>query len=163
MKTTSVLWFSAILSFSVAGVRAQQVPIIGLDQLENRLSAGADTTYVVNFWATWCGPCVKELPYFETLHQAREAEKVKVLLVTLDFPEHLESKVIPFIASRELKSEVQLLDEADPNTWIPRLSTDWSGAIPATLFVNTNKKTRHFHEGSFKEGELEAKLTEFGL
>lgn len=142
---------------------AQSVPVIGLSQLENRLNNGGDTTYVVNFWATWCGPCVKELPFFENLHLNSAGTNRKVLLVTLDFVSQLESKVIPFLEEKQLKSEVLLMDEDKPNQWIPRVSEAWSGAIPATLFVNTQKKTRHFHEGSFKEGELELKLKEIGL
>ena len=153
----------AFVVFSVLGMRAQNVPVIGLKQLETRLANGGDTTYVVNFWATWCGPCVKELPYFETLGANNSDKNFKVLLVTLDFVENLESKVIPFVERKEVKSEVLLLDESNPNDWIPRVSEKWSGAIPATIFVNTQKKTRHFHEGSFMEGELETKLIELGL
>jgi len=152
-----------LIAFSVVGLHAQNVPVIDLNYLDERLENGADTTYVVNFWATWCGPCVKELPFFESVESNNAGEKFKVLLVTLDFVENLESKVIPFIDKKEIKSEVLLLDEGNPNEWIPRLSEKWSGAIPATIFVNTQKKTRHFHEGSFKEGELEAKLKELGL
>lgn len=170
MKTTvlNLLRWSAIaliLGFvcSNQNALAQTVPVINLDQLDSRLQNGADTTFVVNFWATWCGPCVKELPYFETLESNNADEKMKVLLVTLDFVENLESKVIPFIAKKEIKSEVLLLDEVNPNNWIPRVSEKWSGAIPATIFVNTQKKTRHFYEGSFKEGELEMKLKELNL
>jgi hypothetical protein len=144
-------------------VDGQTISVISLDQLEQRLDNGADTSFVVNFWATWCGPCVKELPYFDQLTVHAVGTKTKVLLVSLDFAEHLDSKVIPFVAERGLKSEVMLMDEAKPNKWIPRVSTDWSGAIPATLFVNTQKKTRHFYEGSFNEGELELKLQKLGL
>ena len=139
--------FIALIALSFAELQAQNVPVIDLDQLDARLENGADTTYVVNFWATWCGPCVKELPFFETLESNNTGEKFKVLLVTLDFVENLESKVIPFIERKEIKSEVLLLDESNPNEWIPRVSDKWSGAIPATIFVNTQKKTRHFHEG----------------
>lgn len=142
---------------------AQKVPVIGLDVLEARLNEGGDTTYIVNFWATWCGPCVKELPYFENVHVNAEGTNRKVLLVTLDFVTQLESKVIPFLKEKQLKSEVLLMDEDNPNKWIPRVSEEWSGALPATLFINTQKKTRHFHEGSFKEGELEIKLQQLGL
>ena len=142
---------------------AQNVPIINLDQLEQRLEKGTDTTFVVNFWATWCSPCVKELPYFENLGATRANKPFKVLLVTLDFAENLETKVVPFIKKKAIKSEVLLLDETNPNKWIPRVSNDWSGAIPATVFINKQKKTRHFHEGSFKEGELESMLKEIGL
>lgn len=142
---------------------SQNIPVIGLDDLESRLDNGSDTTYVVNFWATWCGPCVKELPYFEALEKANHGKKFKVLLVSLDFVNQLESKVVPFLERKKLISEVVLMDEDRPNKWIPRVSEKWTGALPATLFVNTQKKTRHFHEGSFKEGELEQKLTEIGL
>jgi thiol-disulfide isomerase/thioredoxin len=151
------------LVLTTAALQGQTVSIIGLDQLEARLANGADTSFIVNFWATWCGPCVKELPYFEQVENGSAGTNRKVLLVSLDFAEQLDSKVIPFIIDRGLKSEVVLMDEAKPNKWIPRVSTDWSGAIPATLFVNTEKKTRHFYEGSFKEGELETKLQELGF
>ncbi len=142
---------------------AQNISIIQLDDLEQRISAQADTTFVVNFWATWCAPCVKELPYFEMLQQERSKERTKVLLVSLDFTEHIDTKLIPFIEKKALKCEVSVLDEQNDNVWIPRVDPAWSGAIPATFFVNTTKKTRHFHEGSFKEGELEALLIKLGL
>ncbi len=163
MRSLHLVVFLLVTVLLGVNSQAQNVPVINVDQLESRLENGADTTFVVNFWATWCGPCVKELPFFETLGANNSAAKFKVLLVTMDFVENLESKVIPFIAKKEIKSAVLLLDEGNPNEWIPRVSEKWSGAIPATIFVNTQKKTRHFHEGSFKEGELEAKLQELGL
>ena len=155
--------FALFVGLASPSAQAQSVPVIDLDILEKRLQKGADTTYVVNFWATWCGPCVKELPFFENLGTNNADKKFKVLLVTLDFVENLESKVLPFIEKKAVKSEVLLLDESNPNEWIPRVSEKWSGAIPATIFANAQKKTRHFHEGSFKEGELETKLKEIGL
>ena len=155
--------FFLVVIFTMNSAFGQSVPVIGLNDLENRLNQGGDTTYVVNFWATWCGPCVKELPYFEELQLQHAGTGTKVLLVTLDFVSQLNSKVIPFVNEKQLISEVLLMDEDRPNQWIPRVSEDWSGALPATLFVNTNKKTRHFHEGSFEKGELEAKLEELGL
>lgn len=160
LRLTAALVLLLIFSNSA---QAQNIPIIGLNDLETRLANGKDTTFVVNFWATWCGPCVKELPFFEKLGEARKDEKFEVLLVTLDFPNQLESKVKPFVKRKALKNEVLLMDEEKPNSWIPQVSEKWSGALPATIFVNTEKKTRHFHEGSFKEGELEQKLTKLGL
>jgi len=158
VKHCLTLLLPMLLHLPALAQRAE-VPVIRLFQLEERLLKGGDTTFVVNLWATWCGPCVKELPYFEELDTAR----AKVLLVSLDFVDVLATKVIPFVEKRQLRSEVMLLNEHNPNDFIPRISGEWSGAIPATLFVNTQRGIHHFHEGSFEAGELEAKLTELGL
>jgi len=165
MKTTKPPFsflLTLFVSFSLLA-KSQTVPVIGLTDLDSRLAKGKDTTYVVNFWATWCGPCVKELPYFEALEKANKGKAFKVLLVSLDFANQLESKVVPFVKKKELVSEVVLMDEARPNKWIPQVSEKWTGALPATLFVNAQKKTRHFHEGSFENGDIEKLLTEIGL
>lgn len=116
---------AAILTLSMllhlpALAQVAEVSIIRLYQLEERLLKGGDTTFVVNFWATWCGPCVKELPYFEALDTVR----AKVLLVSLDFEDVLETKVIPFVEKRQLRSEVMLLNEHNPNDFIPRVSEE---------------------------------------
>jgi thiol-disulfide isomerase/thioredoxin len=157
---TRLLYLVLLCLWTVnASAQNRHIPVIRLFQLEERLLKGADTTFVVNLWATWCGPCVKELPYFEALDTAR----AKVLLVSLDFEDVLATKVIPFVQQRKLRSEVMLLNEDNPNDFIPRVSRDWSGAIPATLFINEQRGVRYFFEGSVEEGELENKLESLGL
>lgn len=116
-------------------------------QLEPHLNMNNDSIYVVNFWATWCKPCVKELPYFEELHNTYKGKKVNVILVSLDFPDQIEKKLIPFIQDRQLKSTLFALTDGDMNSWIPKVSEEWSGAIPATLIYNNSK--RAFYEQSF--------------
>lgn len=134
--------------------------IFNFNELQAYLGAkDANKTYVINFWATWCAPCVKELPYFEQL-QANYAKKgVEVILVSLDFPKQVDSKLKPFIEKHDLKSEVILLDDVDSNTWIPKVNEDWSGAIPATLIYN--KKNRAFYGRTFTYEELETELKPF--
>lgn len=117
------------------------------------------TTYVINFWATWCKPCVKELPYFEKIASDYSEKNVKVLLVSLDFPDKIESQVIPFLEKNNIKSEVVLLDDPDANSWIPKVSPNWSGAIPATVIYKNEK--RKFYEQSFTFDELENELKLF--
>lgn len=99
-----------------------------------------DTTYVINFWATWCKPCVKELPHFEQLTEKYKDSKVKVVLVSLDFPKQLESKLVPFVKKHELKSTVVALLDGKYNDWIDKVSEEWSGAIPATLFYRAGQQ-----------------------
>jgi thiol-disulfide isomerase/thioredoxin len=132
-----------LLLAQIAGF-SQNVSVIKITDLEKRIKNNSDTTYIVNLWATWCAPCVKELPAFDSIHNAYKDQAVKVLLVTLDFKEELDSKVIPFINAKKVQSEVLLLDESNGNYFIPKISNDWSGAIPATLLINKN--TQHFFE-----------------
>lgn len=129
-------------------ISVSPIPVITFDELQKRVfDIDNDTLYVVNFWATWCKPCVKELPAFELVGSTYKESKVKVVLVSLDFPEHLAKGVIPFISDHELKNEVVILDDPDANTWIPLVSKEWSGAIPATVLVKNASK--HFYEQSF--------------
>ncbi|WP_417350214.1 TlpA family protein disulfide reductase [Flavobacterium alkalisoli] len=127
--------------------------------LEYFLTKSNDTTYVVNFWATWCVPCVEELPYFEKLNAGYADKKVKVLLVSLDMHKKIESNLIPFIDKKKLQSDVVLLRDPDADTWIRKIDTTWSGAIPATIMYN--KDNRKFFEQQFTYEELEKELNNF--
>jgi thiol-disulfide isomerase/thioredoxin len=92
----------------------------------------SDTLYVVNFWATWCKPCIQELPAFDSLSTMVKNKKVKILLVSLDFSEDLNSKVNPFLIKNKIRTECVLLDEVNGNDFINKISPSWSGAIPPT-------------------------------
>lgn len=148
----SFIIFLSLISYSLSA----QVKLLTLDELDKRVANGKDTTYVVNFWATWCSPCVAELPNFEKLRVANLKKPVKVLLVSLDFKSKLQKEVIPFVEKNNIKAEVFLLNEPDQQQYIESIDKKWSGAIPATLFVN--KKTRRFYEKEFTEAELKNTL-----
>ncbi len=127
-------------------MQAQEIAIYKIDDLLQRVANNSDTTYVVNFWATWCAPCVKELPDFDSLNASHSNKHIKVLLVSLDFKEDLNKKVIPFINKKKLQSEVVILDEVNGNYFISKISDQWSGALPATWFMNKNKSINRFFE-----------------
>jgi len=127
--------------------------------LEYYLKQKNDTTYVVNFWATWCVPCVEELPHFEKINAKYKENKIKVILVSLDMAKMVETKLLPFINQKQLKSQVLLLRDPDADSWIPKVDSTWSGAIPATLIYN--KDMRKFYERSFTYDELEKEISNF--
>lgn len=130
------------------------------EQITKFLEPEDDKIYVVNFWATWCGPCVKELPYFEELLEKQEKNGLEVILISLDFPKKIESKLLPFLAKHSLKSKVIILDEVNPNDWIDKVDPTWSGALPATLIYKGDK--RKFLEQSFYSyDELLEEIKEF--
>jgi thiol-disulfide isomerase/thioredoxin len=139
-------FFTVLLTSAVSFTAlAQHVPVIKITDLEKRINNTSDTTYIVNFWATWCAPCVKELPDFDSISRMYKG-KVKVILVSMDFKEDLEGKVVPFLKKKQLDPEVVLLDELNGNYFIPRVSDKWTGALPATLIVNNKKNYRNFFE-----------------
>lgn len=148
--------FLFLLLAACFNVRAQEIGIIKTDQLLQWKENSSDTVYVLNFWATWCGPCVQELPDFEKLNSNFANQKVQVILVSNDFSKTLETKVKPFVLEHQLKSKVVLMGETDPNTWINLVSPDWSGALPATLIISKQKNKTLFFEKQMTYAALEA-------
>ncbi len=143
-------------------VNAQKTAVYKINDLLKRIHNNSDTTYVVNFWATWCKPCVAELPEFEKLHldSKEKNRKVKVLLVSMDFAEELNKRVKDFLDKNKYTAEVILLDELNGNDFINKISEKWSGAIPAT-YVTTNQKLREeFVEKKLNYDELVKMVTE---
>lgn len=125
------------------------IPVIydKYEDLATQWQNNSDTIYVINFWATWCKPCVEELPYFEQLREASRGKAIKVMLVSLDFKKRLDSSLIPFLRKNNIQSKVVVLADKDANTWIDKVHPNWSGAIPATLFVKG--EAYRFYEQSF--------------
>ena len=118
--------------------------IIKVDELVKLYENKSDTVYIINFWATWCVPCVEEMPAFEKINSEYDSLKVKVLLVSLDFADDYNNKLLPFLASKNIKSEVVLLDETNANYFIPLIDNRWSGALPATLIIRNDKNVKEF-------------------
>ncbi|MDA9773749.1 TlpA family protein disulfide reductase [Saprospiraceae bacterium] len=131
------------------------------DQFEKEvLTIKDDKIYVINLWATWCGPCVKELPYFEEVRKKYLDKNVEFILVTIDWETNLERKVKPFVKKKGLESTVIMFDDPKANDWIDKIDPSWSGAIPITLIMDKTQKD--FYEKEYHSAdELEADLLKF--
>lgn len=145
--------FVLLVCMSSLGVGAQ-VKLLSLKGFDQRLANGKDTTFVVNFWATWCAPCVEELPYFERLQRESQSSPLKVILISVDSKSKLEKLVSPFIRAHKIESEVFIFDESDQQKFIDHVDKSWSGSVPATLIVNTAASKRSFYEREFSYEEL---------
>lgn len=147
-----------VLLIAIEG-KAQQAELIKLSQLQTLIEEKSDHIKVINFWATWCAPCVKELPLFESLNQNRKDAKVILVSMDIDLDPNPE-KVYKFVARKKVQSQVVILDERDPNSWINKIDKNWSGALPSTLFVNTVNGKRKFVEKEMHAGDLEKFIEE---
>ncbi|MCK5400305.1 MAG: redoxin domain-containing protein [Flavobacteriaceae bacterium] len=136
-----------------------ELEVYDFNGLEKFLNQVDDKVHVVNFWATWCAPCIKELPHFEELFKSYKSKGVEVILVSLDFPFQYDKKLKPFIKENKLQSKVVALDDPDMNTWMPKVNEEWTGAIPITIIYNKDK--RQFYERSFTYNQLEEELKQF--
>jgi len=138
MRRYAFMFMLAVI-FTVPAA-GQKVTEIGREELLSLTDRSGDTTYVINFWATWCSPCVKEIGYFEDLHNEQASSGVRVILVSLDFPNQIESRVIPFLEEKNITAPVMLMTDLRYNEWIDRVDPGWSGAIPATLIYNNDHR-----------------------
>lgn len=134
-------------------------PVYDFAAFEPLLNKDDGKTYVVNFWATWCQPCIEEMPHFEKVNLERSDNNVEVILVNLDMPNMWKTRLEPFVEKKKIQSRVVILDDPKQNDWIPKVSQDWGGGIPATLIYNKDK--RAFYERGFTYEELNEELNKF--
>jgi thiol-disulfide isomerase/thioredoxin len=157
MKKVVIILF---LALNGAVANAQQAPVIKLEKLQELIHSKDEKILVLNFWATWCGPCIAELPLFETLN-ASGRKDIEVALVSLDMDLDPDpEKVYKFISRKKLRSPVYVLDESDPNSWIDKIEQEWSGALPATIVINRLTGKRKFVGKELHEGDLEKLIAE---
>lgn len=131
-----------------------KVEVLNFNQLEPLLNQKNDTIYLVNFWATWCAPCVAELPAIKAVEDKYRNQKFKVLLVSLDMPGQVKSRLIPFLLSRKITSKVVLLDDPRQNVWIDKVDPNWSGELPFTVIYGRSFRESHSQTFDFKTLDL---------
>lgn len=151
---------STFLRASATAPESNSATIVKETAINNYFTGSSDTLVVVNFWATWCAPCVKELPYFERLAQKDFGVPVRVVLVSMDFVEDVR-KVNGFMKKKSITSEVVIPDVQDYNEFINGIAKDWSGALPATILYQGSKGKRTLYEREFSEAQLSTTITTF--
>jgi thiol-disulfide isomerase/thioredoxin len=139
-------------SFGIPPGQDQPVRMVSFSQIENYFNMNSDTVQIISFWATWCGPCRKEIPDLEKIHQLYSDRKVKVLLISLDFPDQLNKGLPQFLKSNHITAKVLLLNDPDANAWIDKVDPKWTGSLPATLIYKG--KDRFFYEKELSFDDL---------
>lgn len=148
----------------IASSKGKTVKAVTFSELESILENTEDILLVCNFWATWCAPCIEEMPYFDKLQDEFQDQNVKVLFVSMDNPKAKDTLVKTFVRKKQVRSEVVLLDEKElsQDDWISKLDDTWEGDIPATIFIKTSDDLKEFYAGKFENyNELKAKILPF--
>ena len=150
----TVTFFFTLICFS------QPIKSVKIAELEKTI-AESKTPLIINFWATWCQPCVEELPYFQEEVKKYRKDSLQLLLVSMDFKEDLDKKLVPFLEKNKYSSEVILLDEVNGNDFINKINKKWGGAIPATYFTTKNKKKEELFEKKINLEILNSTMNSF--
>jgi thiol-disulfide isomerase/thioredoxin len=129
--------------------------------IQKRIHNTQDSILIINFWATWCRPCVAELPHFQRLQQETKDQKIQIWLVSLDEIKELKTVVVPFVKKKKLTPKIFILTDRDQNELISQIDANWMGAIPSTLIINTNTKQRVFIQEELNYNTLKSSLEDF--
>jgi thiol-disulfide isomerase/thioredoxin len=130
---------------------SQTVKTIDLGQFQQLLKTG-NNIKIINFWATWCAPCVAELPHFEAVY--KKNKNIDMYLVSLDFLKE-KNNVERFVQKKQLKIPIYILSETDANVFVPAIEASWEGSVPASLFINTSTGQRVFFEKPITETDIQ--------
>jgi len=148
------------LAFFAAGISAksQIIQKVKMDDIVKLFDNKSDTIYVVNFWATFCKPCIAEMPGLIKVADKYKDLNVKLILVSLDLPDFYPKKIAAFVAERKFDASIAWLNETNADHFCPMISDKWSGAIPATIIVNAKSGYKKFFDDEITEDVFEAEL-----
>lgn len=108
---------------------------------------------LVNVWATWCGPCMAELPHFVTMNRMYRHRKVKLVTISMDEPEQ-EADALAALKERHVAAENYLSKIADKDRLAELLDPEWNGPVPYTLLIASGGKILYRHEGPVEPLEV---------
>jgi thiol-disulfide isomerase/thioredoxin len=148
------LIFCTLLFSSFQKAEARSIHTIHFSYLSDVMHKKTDTTYVINFFATWCSPCIKEIPEILDFEKKVEGKKIRVLFVSLDAVKDSQTKLLLLMDKYLKEHTVYLLDEPNANNWIDKIDKKWSGSIPATLIINHRKKKKLLITNPLNSSEL---------
>lgn len=153
MKRNIFLFLGVLL---VAGVQAQ-VKKVKVTDLEAYIQ-NSDHPLMISFWATWCVPCVEEIPWFQEGVAKFADQKVELILISLDFPKDYPNKLESFIKKKNWQATFFWLDETNADYFCPKIHPRWEGGIPATLFVNNKTGYRRFFDRALTDRQVEPEI-----
>ena len=141
-KSLAIKLISLALVLNSMNIYSQTIEVVKFEKLQSKFKNKSDTTYIVNFFASWCSPCIAELPSIVKFSKENKNTKYKVILVSLDLKKNYLEVLPNLIEKFQISQTIYLLDESDSNSWINKVDKNWSGQIPATFITNGSTKKK---------------------
>jgi thiol-disulfide isomerase/thioredoxin len=139
-------------------VRAQDpVQKIKVTELQDYI-ARSDHPLIVNFWATFCVPCNKEIPYFQSTAARYKDQGVELILVSLDLPDYFPTRIGDFVRKQGYTAKILWLNETDADYFCPKVDPHWSGGIPSSLFIDNKTHYRRFFDRQLTEPQVDLEI-----
>ena len=153
-----IIFLSLVLTVSFSlSVQSQSIPSWKITNLQKYINK-TDSILVVNFWATFCKPCIKELPFIQSISEKLKDKGVSILLVSLDLPEDYPVAINNFAKAGRYTAPIVWLNETNADYFCPKIDQAWSGAIPSTLFINRKKGYRKLVQEQMDKDRFEREL-----
>lgn len=134
-----------------------QIKAIKITDLEKTIKEST-SPMIINFWATYCVPCIEEIPYFQEMAKKYKSEGVSLLLVSLDLKTAYPTKIDAMAKRLKLTAPIAWLNETNADYFCPRVDSSWSGGLPASLFVSNATGYRRFYEDEVSKEKLEKEI-----
>jgi len=157
MKQINKLILLLVFAFALTTANAQEIKKWKLHDMEAAIK-NSDKPTILNFWATFCKPCIEELPYFQEMVKKYNSAGVQLILVSLDLPQAYPKKISAFAAKNKILAPIVFLDETDADLFCPKVDAKWSGAIPASLFINNETGYRKFFEDQLSKEQVKKEI-----
>ena len=152
-----LILIASVLVFAYANSHAQSIPKWKLNDLKTAISKPEKPT-IFNFWATFCVPCLQEIPYFQEITDRHTAQDVSLVFVSLDMKQAYPVKVNETAKKLKLVYPVVWLNETNADYFCPKVDTSWTGGMPSSLFVNNATGYHKFFERPLSKQELEKEI-----
>ena len=160
MRQLAGTFLAVFLLWGVLPAQAQdfQLKKATHEQIKQAISENEASVKVVNFWATWCGPCRKEFPQLVRFGEDFADQGVDVVFVSMDLPER-EPAVLRYLQEQNAQG-VSYLKSGGSRAFVNAFSKKWKGGLPATFVYGPDGKQRAFWRGAVTYKKVRDRVTD---